>query len=230
MRHRVWVSLCLIFEIASLVFFFASCGSSNRAHLRLLNAMVTQSSLTMLVDGNSVASSIGYGTASTYASVSFGSRHVQIEPAGFSTPIIDTTDSLNSGDSVTALAYLNTSNDNSSAFLTDNNSAPTSGNFNIRLLNASPAMGSGSVDVYVIIAGTSISGVSPNVSALADGSASAYFSLTAGNYDVVITLPGTKSVIVDSGQISFGAGQVWTAVGLNSAQGGFTIAALHDAG
>jgi trimeric autotransporter adhesin len=230
MRPRLWVSLCLIFGTAGLALFASSCGSSNKAHLRLLNAMVTESSLDMLIDGSNVASNVGYASASGYISVNSGSRHVQIEPTGSSTPVIDITQTLNSGNNVTALAYLNISNNPASNFLVDNNSAPSSGNFNIRVINASPAMGSAGVDVYVIASGTSISGVSPNVTALADGSASGYLSLAAGDYDVIFALPGTKSVLVDSGQVSFGAGQVLTAVGLNSTQGGLTVATLHDAG
>lgn len=231
MRRRVWVSLCLVFGIAVLALFATSCGSSNKAHLRLLNAMVTQQSgLDMLVDGTSVAPNIGYSSASGYVSVSSGSRHVQIEPTGSSSPVIDTTTSLNSGDNVTALAYLNTSNANSSAFLVDNNSAPSSGNFNLRIINASPAMGA-NVDVYVEPVGTGPNGT-PNVSSLADGSASGYIGLSAGTtWHVIFTQPGTLNQIFDTGAISSPtAGQIWTIVSLNATSGGFTFGALHDAG
>ncbi len=233
MRRRVWVSLCLVFGIAALALFASSCGSSNKAHLRLLNAMVTQQTgLDMLVDGTNVAPNIGYSTASSYISVSSGSRHVQIEPSGSNSPVIDTTTSLNSGDNVTALAYLNTSNANSSAFLVDNNSAPSSGNFNLRVINASPAMGS-AVDVYVEPTGVGPSGT-PLASGLSDGNASGYVGLsaTSNQWHVIFTLPNQpNSIILDTGAISSPtAGQIWTVVGLNATSGGFAFAALHDAG
>lgn len=231
MRRRVWMCLWLVFGIATLALFATSCGSSNNAHLRLLNAMVTQSSLDMLVDGSNVAPNIGYSTASGYISVSSGSRHVQIEPTGTSSPVIDTTTSLNSGDNVTALAYLNSSNANSSAFLVDNNSAPSSGNFNLRIINASPAMGA-AVDVYVEPIGTGPSGT-PTASSLSDGGASGYVGLSSGTtWHVIFTIVGSPgSIIFDTGAISSpAAGQIWTVVGLNATSGGFTFAALHDAG
>jgi hypothetical protein len=231
MRHRVWVSLCLIFGIAGLALFATSCGSSNNAHLRLLNAMVTQSSLNMLIDGNTVDSNIGYATASSYTSVSSGSRHVQVEPAGSSTPVIDTTQSVASGNNITVLAYLNASNSNSSAFLIDNNSAPSSGNFNIRIIDAAPAAGSQGADVYVVTSGTNISGVNPNFSALQDnGSPSSYLSLAAGNYDIYFAYPNTKQEIAQSLQVAFGAGQVRTVLLLNSPSGGLTVVVVSDAG
>ena len=232
MRRRVWVPFCLILGIGTLTFFATSCGSSNKAHLRLLNAMVTQGSLDMLVDGTNVASNVGYSTASSYISVSSGSRHVQVEPSGSSSPVIDTTTSMNSGDNVTALAYLNTSNANSSAFLVDNNSTPSSGNFNLRIINASPAMGA-AVDVYVEPAGVGPSGT-PLASSLSDGSASGYIGLsaTSNQWHVIFTLPNQPgSVMLDTGAISSPtAGQIWTVVCLNATSGGFTFAALHDAG
>lgn len=230
MRGRVSVSLCLMFGIAGLAFFATACGSSNKAHLRLVNAMVTQSSLDMLIDGTNVASNVGYATASGYISVSSGSRHVQIEPTGSGSPVIDTTASLNSGDNVTSLAYLNTSNANSSAFLVDNNSAPSSGNFNLRIVNVSPAMGA-SVDVYIEPIGTGPTGT-PTVPGLAEGSVSGYLGLSANTtWHVIFTVTNTQNEILDTGAISSPtSGQIWTLMGLNATQGGFTFAALHDAG
>ena len=67
----------------------------------------------------------------------------------------------------------------------DNNWAPTSGNFNLRIMNAPPAMGS-SVDVYVEPTGTGPTGTPAN---LADGSASGYFGLSTNNtWHVIFTV------------------------------------------
>ena len=231
MRLRLGISLCLIIGLAGLVLFASSCGSSSKTQIRMMDAVVTYPDLTMLIDGNSMASSIAYGSASSYSSVSTGTRHVQIEPSGSSSPIIDVNQNLGSGTATTALAYLDTSNNVKSSFLTDNNAAPSSGNFNLRVINAAPAIGSAGADVYVVPSGTNISGVNPNFSGLLDsGSASSYLSLAAGDYDIIFTLPGTKSVIAQSLQVAFSAGQVRTAVALNSQSGGFTVAVLSDAG
>jgi hypothetical protein len=232
MRHRAWICLFLIVGIGGLALFVSSCGGSSNAHIRLLNAMPTQSDLDMLIDGTKVAASLFYGTASSYSSVKSGSRHVQIEPTGSSTPVIDTTQDLNSGSTVTALAYLNTSNNNSSSFLADDNATPSSGDFKLRIINASPAtVAYGSVDVYVVTSGTSISGVSPNFSSLHDnGTATGYLSLAAGTYDIIFTPAGSKTQIVGDYGVAFSASQVRTALILNSLSGGLTVSVVADVG
>ena len=59
-------------------------------------------------------------------------------------------------------------------------------------------------------------------------SASGYQSLTAGSYEVVLTPVGQKFPAIDTGSLSFTAGQVRTFVGLNSQSGGFTYTMLQD--
>src|SRR5579864_6723533 len=158
MRCRSLVLFAAGFFSVALVFFTLGCGSSNNARIRLVNAIPDESSLDLLVDSKSVATGVGYGAASGYISVSSGSRHLQAEPTGSTTPIIDTTTNASSGSDLTLIS-LNFSNNPSNAVLTDDNSAPASGNFKLRIVNASP--GTGTQDVYVVAPGTAITTVSP---------------------------------------------------------------------
>ena len=150
---------------------------------------------------------------------------MQIEPTGSTTILIDRTDSVASGNALT-LVSLNFSFNSTSMLLTDDNSAPTSGNFKLRIVNASPGMGA--QDVYVVAAGDGIGGT-PTVSNLGVGSASAYISLAAGDYDVIFADPGTVSIRLDSGKLTFAAGQVRTLLGLNNPVGAFEYTLLADA-
>ena len=95
--------------------------------------------------------------------------------------------------------------------LTDDNSAPASGDFKIRIVNASPNLGP--ADVYIVAPATDLNTVSPNVSNLAFGSATGYQSLAAGSYEIVLTPVGQKFNAVDTGSISLSSGQVRTFVG-----------------
>ena len=65
--------------------FATGCGSST-AHLRILNGIPIQSDIDMLIDSKDVAPAIPYGSASGYLSVGSGSRHLQIEATGNSSP------------------------------------------------------------------------------------------------------------------------------------------------
>ena len=135
--------------------------------------------------------------------------------------LVDQTISLSSGTSNTVLATTS-----GTTVLTDNNSSPSSGNFNIRVINASATLGT--ADIYVVIAGTDISTVNPSYSSVAFGSATGYSSLAAGSYQVVFTPPGQKSATISSSPTSFSSGQVRTIIGLDGQNGGFTTAVISD--
>jgi hypothetical protein len=212
--------------LIALASFTIGCGSSSNAKIRLVNATPDENSLDLLVDTKNVASGVGYGAASAYASVSSGTRHLQVEPSGTTDVLIDTSSSIGSGSNLT-LVSLNFSFNISSVLLTDDNSAPTSGNFKLRIFNASPGMGA--QDVYVVTFGTDINSVDPTFSSLGFGSAAAYGTLTAGDYEVFFTAPGQKFINLDSGKLTFSAGQVRTLLALNNPAGAFVSALLTDA-
>lgn len=227
MRSRRCVLVAAIFVLVALSLLMMGCGgSSSKAKLRLINATPDIAGFDLLVDGTSVATSVGYGSASAYVSVSPGSRHLQVEPSGTTNVEIDTTQSIGSGSNL-SLITLNYSGSISAALLTDDNSAPSSGNFKLRIVNASPGLGP--QDVYVETYGSNISSIAPTFSSLAVGSASSYSSLGAGDYEVSFTSPGQKFVNVSSGKISFSNGQVRTMLGLNVLGGGFETTLLSDA-
>jgi hypothetical protein len=110
--------------------------------------------------------------------------------------------------------------------LTDDNSAPASGDFKIRIVNASPNLGP--ADLYIVTPGIALTTVSPTLSNVGFGSTTSYQSLTAGNYEIELTSVGQKFAVVDTGSLTFSSGQVRTFVGLNNPSGGFTYAMLDD--
>jgi hypothetical protein len=136
-----------------------------------------------------------------------------VEPTGTTTVIIDTTTTAASKAYISMFS-LNFSFAISNIVLTDDNSAPSSGDFKLRIVNASPGLGP--QDVYIEPAGTDINTVQPTVSSLGFRAASGYSSLAAGNYEVSFTGPGQKFINVDSGSIAFSAGQIRTGLVLNT--------------
>jgi len=196
------------------------CGSST-AHLRMLNAIPIQSNLDMLVDGKNVASAIAYGAASGYVSVSSGSRHVQIESSGVSSPLVDESVSTSSGTFSTVME-----SSGGPLVLTDSRATPSSGNINLRVINASNSIGT--ADVYIVTSGTGIGGTSPTFSNVAVPSATGYTTVAAGSYQVILTFPGTTSVELSTSALSFSSGQVRTIVVLDGQTGGVTTSILSD--
>lgn len=199
--------LLVSFAIFSVVVLTTACGSGN-ANIRLINALPTQSNLDLLVDGKSVATSVGYGAASAYVSASSGSRHIQAESSGSSNVVLDLSQSLGSGSYSTALAAAT-----GSIVVTDSHTAPSSGDFSIRVLNASANLPS--ADVYILLSGTDINSVTPTYSSLNLQSNPSYTNLTPGTYQVIFTLPGQKFAVTSTSSLAFTAGQVRTVVGLD---------------
>ena len=226
MRHRRSVLVAFAAVLVA-VAFTIGCGSSssNQSRIRLVNASPDQSGLDMVIDDKTVASSVGYGAASSYTSITAASHTVVVEPTNTSSQIIDTTITTSSGSSVT-LICANYSYNATSVLLSDDNTKPDSGNFKLRIVNVSPGMGP--EDVYIIAAGTDINSANPVFSNLGFGSASSYVQLSAGNYDVVFTPPGSKFINLDSGSLTLSAGQIRTLLALNNPVGSYESTMLTD--
>ena len=107
--------------------------------------------------------------------------------------------------------------------LTDDNSAPSSGNVKIRVLHAAPvdAIAPPDLDVYIVAHGTDITGVTPNVSSLSYGQASAYQDVPATSNQVIFTNAGSKSPVINA-TYTLTAGQIRTLVIVN-VLGGVTM-------
>ena len=204
--------------VSCALLFATGCGSS-AAHIRVLNAIPIQSSIDMLIDSKTIASSIPYGAASGYSTVSSGSRHLQIQPSG-STPFVDQTITLSSGSSNTILTTAS-----GATTLTDDNSAPASGDVKIRVINASSNLGSS--DVYIATANTGLS-ASPSFSGVGVSTATGYDAVAAGSYQVYFTETGTTNIILSTSALSFSSGQIRTVVVLNGQTGGITTSVLAD--
>jgi hypothetical protein len=204
----------------------SGCGSSDKAQLRAMDATPQESDIDVSLDSNTFASNVAYGTASDYSSVGSGSHTLQVYPPGVATAYIDQTISLTSGDKYTVLSVNVLSNANA-LLLVDEKSTPASNTAELRIVNASPALGT--VDVYIVSPGTDLSTVSPTVSGLAFEAVSTYQSLTAGTaYEVYFTLTNQKTAQIDSGPLTYTNAEIRTMVALNGEAGGYTLAVLKD--
>jgi len=219
--YRRWtLVVCLL--TSAVLFLGTGCGSSGNANIRLVNALSTQSGLDLLVDSKSTATSVGYGAASGYSSVTSGSHDVQAEASGTTNIVSDQTTSMAAKTYNTVLVT-----SGATQMLTDTHTAPTSGNISIRVVNGSSILGT--ADVYVVSSGTNIASVNPTFSGLAFPSASTYTSLAPGSYQVIFTPAGQKFAELSSSSLSFSSGQVRTVLGLDIfGGGGATTSVLSD--
>jgi hypothetical protein len=224
MRHQKWVLFGAGVVLLACALFTVGCFSSSHGSVRLVNGTLDKNSLDLLVDSSNKGS-VAYGAASPYVSVSTGSRNLQAEETGTTNMIASATASVTKGAFLTFMTLNCSTCGTAPVVFTDNNSTPSSGNFNLRIINASPGLLV--QDVYVVTPGTGCSGGAtfPN---LAFGSASpTYSSLTAGTWEVDFCNPGQTFVNLTT-PVTANASAVRTVVALNAQAGGYEAAVLSD--
>ncbi len=209
-------------------FFLSGCGGGSAGQVstvRLLQASPDAPPVSVVVDGKTVASGLNYGNASGYSSVKPGSHHIQVVPASGGSPIFDQSISFASSSTKTLL-FSGPAAGIQLVTLTDGGTTSVSGSGYVRVVNASSTMGS--VDVYLVAAGSGIGGVSPVTAGLGFDKDTGYQVIVAGNYQVFMTTPGTPNALLSTGPISITAAQNQTLVALDGSSGGFQYTLLTD--
>lgn len=199
------------------------------ARARFVNASPDAPSLEVLFDGQTVVSALESQAFTPYLIVNAGTPALTMRRAGTADPpVLTASPTLAAGSDYTVVA-LGLFASIQSLVLTDDNSIPTAGTVRLRGLHVAPS-GSG-FDVYITAPGADLAGAQPTFSALAFGNATAYTTLSPGQYQIRLTQPGQKVVEVDGGNFSFAGREVHSIFILDAAGGGtpLGVAAVVDA-
>ena len=232
---RLLKALPVTLALAGLSFFATSCGSGSQAQIRVVNAIPDVPNNTPLdidVNGTKVITALAFPSvqpSSGYTKVASGNVTIQAFDTGTTTnPIFGTngvTANLSGSSQYTIVlaGFLNGTGNNAPAVLqkTDNNTAPTSGNVEFRIIHASPSSPA-TVDVYIVPPGTNINNVNPpTIQGLVYQQASSpYTSVAAGTYSVIVTASGSKIPFISQNFPLPAAGMIRTLVLVDNAGGG----------
>jgi hypothetical protein len=234
MRQVTVLKFLVSLGLSGLVLTLGECGgsssSSQAPRLRVMHAMPSVFVTVDVVQDNSstlFAQNLSYGSSTGYLGTTAASHTITVEPSGSNNPLVITNFTAAAGASYTLIAS-GPSGSLSGQLLTDNLAAPPSGDFKLRVVDASPS--GGSEDIYITAPGADLNTATPNVANMGFPAASTYLNLVGGNYEIRITAAGTKSVEFDSSTVTFSAGQVRTAVVLDAPGGGspLNVAVLAD--
>lgn len=193
------------------------------AQLRVVHASPDAPNVDVLVDNASVLTNVPYKTSSSYLPVTSGSRNLKVRAAGGTAAVIDQNATLAAGTFYTVLATGRVASI-APLVLTDDQTAPASGNVRVRLVHGSPT--AGNVDIYVSAPAADIATATPTLTNVAFRAASNYLEVPAGTYRVRITPAGTKTVAIDVNNLALVAGQVRTAVAVDAPGGGAPLGAI----
>lgn len=219
--------------LAALVLATAACSDDNNspssnAQVRVVHGSPDAPAVEVLVDNNTVLDSVAYLDASGYLTVPSGTRNVKVNVYGTTTTVINANVAVAKDEAYTVIAT-NTVAAIEPLVLTDDLTAPAAGNIKLRLVHGAPSVDL--VDIYITAPGADISGLSPNLSDVGFKQNSGYLEVAAGDYQVRITPAGTKTVAIDTGALTLAAGQIRTAIAVETVGGGapFTALLLADA-
>jgi len=179
------------------------------AQLRAVHLSPNAPNVDILVNGAQVATNVAYLDNTDYLSVPSGPATVQVRPTGTSTNVIDETPTLAADSSYTVLAA-NFVAQIEAILLTDDRTAPTVGNVRVRIVHGAPT--APAVDVYVTAPAADLETSTPVLVNRIFRSVSAYLTVPAATYRIRVTAAGTKTVVIDSGDVPLSSGQVRTVI------------------
>ena len=237
---RLWKALCLAFAVTALALFAMSCGSAKTGY-RVIDAIAnydyqTSGGFDITLNGSLVFSSVEFtnvnpGGKDAYQGVPSGGDGLAVFAHGDSVtgqPIINSSLSLNGRTQYTVMLMGNNlQNPYVAQPFTDNNAVPTTGNFEIRVIDASnnlpnPVNGQpGGVDIYIVGSPNLVTGPNPPApqANLAFGQASSYIAEPAGTWWLVVTNHGSHVPYINPVSYSPSALQIRTVVLLDGLNG-----------
>jgi len=193
------------------------------AQLRAVHLSPNAPNVDILVNGAAVASNVAYLGSTSYLSVPSGPATVQVQPVGSNTNVIDETPTLDADEAYTVLAA-NFVAQIEAIVLVDDRTAPTTGNVRVRIVHGAPT--APAVDVYVTSPTADLETALPVLTNVTFGTASGYLTLPAATYRIRVTVAGTKTVAIDSGDVPLSSGQVRTVIATDNTGGGVPFGAI----
>ena len=171
-------------------------ATANLTRIRVINLIPNAAAINVVLDTTPVVTGLQFEQLTQYMTVDKGAREFKVSADGGTTNIIDVSYSLASAVDYTFVVYGPVEAVNQQVLIDTTTLLPAGGTFDIRVVNV--ATGISSVDLYLTPPGTDLSLTAPSVSKVGFGATSVYASVPTGDYELRVTLGGSKEVIYDA--------------------------------
>ncbi len=175
------------------------------ANVRTLNVLPLLSAIDVTVNGNPAFSNVAYPAATGYQSYDNNRTSFAVFAAGATTSTLQF-DFLLAGDVSYTLVVMGTTDNPSGGMLQEVPVPPSNGQFQLATFNGDITYSS--LDVYVNVPGTDIGTVNPSYN-VGYNSTTRNLALQGGPWQIIVAIPGTKTVLYDSGALQI-AGNIAT--------------------
>lgn len=193
-------------------------GGSDNAKVRLVNASLAYDSLDLIVDDETIATGVTYGTASDYESVDADTVTAEVQADNVT--ITTSYPSVSSGNNYTLISY-GWAGYMKSTLLQEEEDEPDENYSKLLILNL--ASDAGTLDVYLTQSTDDLGDATPTISSVSGGSSSAYTTIRNGTYRVRITGTDDSSDLrLDIASITLSSEEVATLV-ITPTKGGVLV-------
>ena len=172
-------------------------SSSGQAQVRLVHVSPGTDNVSVTFDSATAATSLKYHDATSYQTINEGTPELKIKSVATDATFVDTTVTLVKDTHYSFYVYGGASSV-SVVQLSDETANAASGKFRLRFSHT--ATGLGSMDVYLLSAGSTVASSTPVYSGLAYATTSTLSDYSSGDFNIVLTPSGTKEIIYDSGK------------------------------
>jgi hypothetical protein len=194
--------------LAGGLFLLAGCGSLSVTNVRAVNASSGLTNYAIQVGPTQIVSNLPYGTEGVLPEGQYSAADTTgaYRPVGSqvngpvlvyaqtaSSPMAQVTQTL-AQNSYYTIMTTGTAPGIGITVLTDDDSAPQSGDYKFRFVDTSAQ--AGPVDVYIVPPGTNLNGATPVLSGVTDGKVSSYLQLAPGSYVLQVTKYGNKNAVL----------------------------------
>ena len=171
-------------------------ATPNLTRVRVVNLVPNAAAINVQLDSTSVVTGLPFEQLTQYVTVDAGTHEIKVSADGGATNVINVSFTLAVAVDYTFVVYGPVEAINQKILIDTTLLIPNGGTFDIRVINV--ATGISSVDLYLTPPGTDLSVTSPSVSGVALGATSLYGVVPTGDYELRVTVGGSKEVIYDA--------------------------------
>lgn len=238
-----WRGFCGTLTLAASLMFLGGCGSTSLTYVRVVNASPGPTGFTVQVGQTGVASGLPYGTEGVqpkgqYSTIdntgayreigAANNQRVTVYTTPGSSPLTTATHSFPKNTYAT-IVTLSPQPAIQLQILTDVNTAPPSGEYRLRFMDASPR--AGAIDVYITAPGGSVVGATPVIGNINFQGVVSNPQPSPGTLEIQITPQGNQATVLATLPFAPASGQNYSVFFLdppNSGSGTYGLLVVND--
>jgi len=194
------VALVLIAAIAGCTLKSGGYNTTSPPKIRFFNAGIDIGAIDVTIGTVQTAGFMNYETFAVYRTTQTGVQPIIVNQTGATTPLLESSQDFENGAKFSYIVFGRAAAP-AAVLASDNVDLPGGGHYKLRFINTATEMGP--LDLYVTPFNTDLATVAPTIGGIALGAVSDFVELDAGAAQVRITPQGSKTVLYDSGQVTF---------------------------